>query len=282
MPPDIIPIGRSTPGRLLPWAASALLYAALLAFALAGASDSRMAEASHQPALASLSLPATTDTGRALADLNIALALLKGRPGITVAASSGSGPGPVEPWLGPADLGPSIAPATVEIAFDLNGGPDLAALASEASSLVPGARLAPVETDATLVLAEATPQRLLAACLGFGLLLLMAATVAGITALGCRDSSPTLDVVRTLGATEAWVARQFERQIARQLLRSCLPAGLAALVSIAAAPWLPGAALLQSLRPVDGVLLLCVPAAGLLLGMLAARTTARLCLRRIA
>jgi cell division transport system permease protein len=280
-----IALDGSGAGRILPWLIGCLVYLAVLAAAAAGAADARLAAAGREPAFLSVTLPGSTDTGRVMADAALALALLKASPGVTFAAlaSGADGAGPIEPWLG-ADDARVPAPHAIDVAYDPMAERDPAPIVGGLRALVPGARIDAVETEASVTLVNAGTERRLATAFGAGLLLAVVAVAGALTRLTFRAQVATVDLVRVLGAGEAWLARQFERGAVNATLKAGFAGwalALATLASVASWPGLPLAAVTPRLRTVDGILLLLVPVLALLATILAARVTTRLCLGRL-
>ena len=271
-------------GRVLPWAIGSLVYLAVLAAAIAGAADGRLAAAAREPLFLSVTLPGSPDSGRAMADAQLALALLKRAPGVTLAAPAAATgePAAIEPWL-VAEKGSALPPRAIELAYDPQRDPT--AIAGSLDALVPGAAMTLEETDAPATLASASEQRRLATGLGAALLLASVAAVMWFARLAFQAQLGTVDLLRSLGAGDGWLARQFERQFVAPAGLACAAAAVLAMLTLAGAAWLPElspVAVATGLRMVDGILLLCIPVLALLGTAVAARLTIRLYLSRVA
>lgn len=158
----------------------------------------------------------------------IALRALAGAPGVAAVH-----PVPeqemretLERWLGPAGAGAELPlPALIDV--DLHPGASPEAVATLVEQAVPGARF--VAHSATL----APMLRAIRALtwLAFALVLLVGMATAAAVVLAARGAldtnKPTIDVMHGVGATDAQVARLFQRRIALDSLAGGL-AGTAA------------------------------------------------------
>lgn len=205
-----------------------------------------------------------------------ALAALRAAPG--VASASQVPPADLrrtlERWLGPeaskADL---PLPAIIDV--DLQPGADVASIAAKLGQAVPGARLVAHRDTLSPLLSTLRGLGLLAA----GLVVLIGGASAAaiiLAAKGALDTQrATVEVMHGLGATDAQVARLFQRQIAQDSLVGAL-AG-AALAGALLALFVGGTAFATELAgrsPLgwrDAALLAMLPLAAAALATLVAR-----------
>lgn len=205
-----------------------------------------------------------------------ALAALRAAPG--VASASQVPPADLrrtlERWLGPeaskADL---PLPAIIDV--DLQPGADVASVAAKLGQAVPGARLVAHRDTLSPLLSTLRGLGMLAA----GLVVLIGGASAAaiiLAAKGALDTQrATVEVMHGLGATDAQVARLFQRQIAQDSLVGAL-AG-AALAGVLLALFVGGAAFATELAgrsPLgwrDAALLAMLPLAAAALATLVAR-----------
>lgn len=258
-----LPLADAAPTRSLGWIAAAAVCLAVLAFAAAAGASAAARRAALEPRLITLLLPVTE--GRAPDDAAVerALAALNGKPGVAFARA-----------VAPAELGvaaDTALPRFIDLALNPGRGTDPAALARDLAALVPGAKLV---ADQALE-GETADHRLLACALGLAALLALAAAAAAATRISLVLHRDTIDLLRQLGATDAYLARQLELHAWAHGLRGGALGYLAAVLLVlapAALPWLPA---LPAPGWVDWVLLGWVPVTAALLAALAARLAAR-------
>jgi cell division protein FtsX len=193
----------------------------------------------------------------------------------------------VEPWPAPdADLASLPLPRLVDVAFNPGREPDLDALRAQIAALAPGAMIDQVA--ATGMEAAGTARALRA--LGLGAAVLVLATLLVVVVVVTRMSldlhQATVDLLRMMGAGEAYVGRQFELHALSNALRGGLFGFAAALVTVCGFMVSPangsgGGLPRPELVPLDWLLLGCVPVVAAVLTGIVARRTARWGLARL-
>ena len=191
----------------------------------------------------------------------------------------------VEPWLGTmADLDSLPLPRLIDVAYNPGIEPD-----SAGSGGAPGHhRRRGRRRDGSRQLGRGRPHRPDPAAIGGGLglllLLLGMVVVAVVTRLSLDLHDETVDLLRLMGAGDSYVARQFEQHALSSGLRGGAVGFALAALTLAAVAWGLGQladVASHDLRPVDWVLLACVPVVGILAATLTARITASTSLARL-
>ena len=193
----------------------------------------------------------------------------------------------LEPWLGKAGLESDVPiPAMIDVEFDQAAPPEAGALASRIKSAAPSARVDDHAQSLAPLGKFVAALRWLAA----GLVLLMAGATAATVVLAARAAlnthRATIEVLHLMGASDAQVARLFQRRIALDALFGGLLGFLGALLVL----WLLGervgalgSELVGSvtLAPVSWLVLALLPLGGVLLAMAVARWTIMRALRQL-
>jgi cell division transport system permease protein len=271
-----LPLAQTAPGRVLPWLAGGLVYAAVLLLAIAIMADRALLAMRERAQLVTVSLPLSDD-----ADVGAALDVLYRDGSVIDAAPLGDAElrALIAPWLGETRVGDLPLPAMIDVRLDPLAKPDLAALQDALSKVVPGA---------TLVGDAALPDRaeqVAALVRGWSSLFLVVALSAALLALGaltrqslrlCREA---VLLLRCMGASPAYQAAQFERHaLACGLCGGAGGFGLA-LLTVAALLYSSrhirvADAIALGLRPLDWALLAGMAASSLLLAVGVVRATA--------
>ena len=228
-----IPFGRDGSSRFLP--ALTLLMVFLAGLALAAVMDLERTLARWDQSLTgtlTVELPAATDANDK--GLDAALAVLHAAPGIQSATpiDRAATAKLVEPWLGtalsPADL---ELPRLIDVRLAPGGHPNLAALRAKLAAAVPGAMLDDHQLwlDSLARFARSAEITAIAVLVLIGGVAVM--SVAFATRTGLAVHRDIIELLHLMGAHDAYVAHQFERQA----LRLALIGGVAGLVLAAAA-----------------------------------------------
>jgi cell division transport system permease protein len=218
--------------------------------------------------------------------LDGAIRAARSTPGVTKveAVSEGEMRRTLERWIGPGGLGQDLpVPAIVHLNFAK--GVDADAAGARLRGLVPGSRFIAEQATVQPLLASLRALRWLSAAL----VLLMAAATSAAVVLAARSAldthRPTIDIMHGVGATDAQIARLFQRKIA-------LDASIGAIAGAAVAAFAlvvvggGGAALAKDvagtapLRATDLILLAFMPFAAALLATLVARAAVLNALRK--
>jgi cell division transport system permease protein len=191
----------------------------------------------------------------------------------------------LEPWLG--DIGPEgdiPIPALIEV--ELAEGAPRQALAARIEAAAPSARIDDHASSLARLGELVAALRLLAA----GLVLLMAGATGATVVLASRAAldthRETIEVLHLMGATDAQLARLFQRRIALDALFGGVLGFAGALLIL----WLVGERVSalgselggsSGLAPTSWIVLALLPLAGVLLAMAVARWTIMRALRRL-
>jgi cell division transport system permease protein len=282
-----LPLPATPASRFMTWITGALVYLAILAFALAAVSDARLASSAREPRMLSVSLPPPTDPGAGAAETERVLAMLRGLPGVAAAqVLSAEEMGElVEPWLGTAeDLRSLPLPRLIDVVYNPGVDPDIVAVAARIAAILPGAVVEDVPTRAVEIARTARLLRLVGSVVGLLMIGAGVVVVAVVTRMSLDQHDETVGLLRMMGAGDGFVARQFERHALSSGLRGGLTGFTLAVLTLVGTAWalqtladMPT----QELRPVDWVLLACVPVVGVLAAALAARLTASRGLARL-
>jgi cell division transport system permease protein len=182
---------------------------------------------------------------------------------------------PLERMMGPAGAEADLPlPALIDV--DLKPGASPAAIAARVEQAVPGARFVAHEAMLAPMLRAIRSLTWLA----FALVLLIAMATAAAVVLAARGAldtnRPTIEVMHGIGATDAQVARLFQRRIAMDSLAGGIAGAAAAglvllLIAGGRAVWMEDFAGGPLLTLGDLALLAALPLAGTLVATLVAR-----------
>ena len=223
-----LPLAEDSTGRFLVWIMAVMVYLAILALAgamvlagMAGRWESGLTgRLTVQIApLADESAHSGGVGGEPVAPLaqrtELALALLRGTPGIQRAeAVTASGAQKLlEPWLGPSLPEDLPLPALIDVSIASEGAPDVTALAERLAVAVPGARL----DNHAAWLGDLRMLARTAQLVSLAVMVLVggAAVAAVVFAVrtGLAIHSPVVELLHIMGATDRYVATQFQAHI---------------------------------------------------------------------
>jgi cell division transport system permease protein len=276
-----LPLAETALTRFLPWTIAALIYLAVLALAVAAVADGALRLYSLRARLVTVTLPAVPDVGQSAKEVAAALGVLHQTRGVTSATlvPTAELEQLVEPWLGEETGVELPLPRLIDVSLDPLAEPDLPALKERLQEVVAGATLGiearsrdPAERMAIFLRAWGG---------GAGVLALLGSLLAAavITGVSLRAQVQIVELLRSMGAPDSYLARQFERYALWSGLRGG-PVGfvlavltILALLSSSREMELAGSVQLQ-LRPLDWLLLACVPVVSVLLVTAIARMTA--------
>jgi cell division transport system permease protein len=186
----------------------------------------------------------------------------------------------VEPWLGTdrSELDLPL-PRLIDVTFDPRAKPDLPELQARLGTVIEGASvdLGALSRDRAERLALFF--RAWSGGVGIATPLGTLALVALITLAGLRMNLANVELLRCLGAPDRYLARQFERHTLSSSLEGGLIGCALALLSVAILLWISrrmdlADAIRLDLRPLDWVLLACLPVVMAALASAVARATA--------
>jgi hypothetical protein len=281
-----LPLADTGPSRLLGWIAAALVLVAVLAFAVAATASASARRAGLQPHLLTVLLPVTDGAAPTDAEVDRVVAALNAEVGVAFARAvspvelglAPPRPAAVEPSAGPV----SPMPRFIDLAVNPGGGIDLEALNSRLAALAPGARAVASERAGSAASFDPGMLRAVACGSGVAALVTLALVAAAITRVSLALHHETVDLLRQLGASDAYLALQLEHHALASSLRGGLLGFLGAvLVVLLFGRAARDAALAIALTPLDWLLLGVVPVAAALLGACAAGLAARTRLWRL-
>jgi cell division transport system permease protein len=275
-----LPLPATPANHFLTWISGALVYLAILGFALATVADARLAASAREPRMLSVSLPPPVDPLADTAQTEHVLAVVRAQPGVAAAEplSLEELGELVEPWLGKGeDLRALPLPRLIDVVYNPGFEPDTRAVAAAIAPIVAGAVVEDVPTRAAEIARTARPLRLVGGVTGLLMILLGLGIVAVVTRMSLSQHGATVGLLRLMGAGDALVARQLERHALGSLVCGGLVGFALAALTLSGTAWALrrfGDMPVQDLRPVDWVLLACVPVVGALAALLVARLTA--------
>lgn len=288
--PFDLPLDQTAASRLLPWTLASLIYLAVVALAVTAVADGALRNFGLRAKLVTVTLPAVEELAADERDVETALRILRATRGVTSAR-----PVPpdelvklVEPWLGTARTGLDLPmPRLIDVTLDPGAKPDLESLQADLEGAVPGATMGIEALSRDRAERLAAFFRAWSGGVGIAILLLLLGVVVLLTRLTLRMQSQTVELLRSMGAPDSYLVRQFERHALLSSLRGGLLGFVLGALTVLAMIYssrrmdLTGSIPL-SLRPMDWLLLACVPVVGALLATVLARITALWGLARMA
>lgn len=276
-----LPLDQTAASRFLPWVLAAAVYLAVVALAIAAVADGALRVFAMRTKLVTVTLPAD-DPAREAKQLEAALEILRATRGVTSAT-----PVPpeelaelIEPWLGTAEAKVDLPlPRLIDVTLDPRAQPDLAALEQRLQEVAPGVSIGVEALSRDRAERMAVFFRAWASAAGIVLLLGALAVVGLIVRSSLVSMTQVVELLRAMGAPDRYLARQVERYALLSGLRGGVIGFLLAAVTIAVLLYssrrmeLAGSVEL-GLRPLDWLLLACVPVVSALLVTAIARTTA--------
>ncbi|WP_207456331.1 hypothetical protein [Azospirillum sp. SYSU D00513] len=277
-----LPLARDATGRFLTWITALMVYLAALALAgtllvsdMAGRWDRGLAGG------LTVQVAPLAEAGAASLEERVetAVKVLSATPGVTAATTLTPEDTArlLEPWLGPAAADPLLPmPRLIDVVTD--GTVDTRALDERLGAEAPGSTL----DDHAVWLSDlrAFASALQIAALGIVLLIGGAAVVAVVFAVrsGLAIHRHVVELLHLMGATDRYVARQFEAHVMNLTLKGgLLGLGLAAAtlagIHHASAGLRAGLLPDTALAPWQWLTLAAVPAAACLLAVVTARWT---------
>ncbi len=289
-----LPLAEDATGRFVVWIMAVMVYLGLVALAgamvLAGMADRWESGLIGRLTVEVSPLPDEPGRGvgasssEAVAPLvqrtELALALLRATPGVVGASlvTAATAHKLLEPWLGSALPDDLPLPALIDVEVSPEGGLAVSALADRLARSVPGARL---DNHAAWLedlhrLARSTQLVALAVVLLVGGAAVAAVVFAVRTGLALH--SPVVELLHIMGATDSYVARQFQAHILGLAFRGGaigLVLGITTLVLIArtAGQSAPGMLPAMVMTPAQWLALGTVPLIAAVLAALTARWT---------
>ncbi|HEX2526994.1 MAG TPA: FtsX-like permease family protein [Geminicoccus sp.] len=280
----VIPLDRTAAGRMMTWSIAVLVYLAVLALAVAGAAHQLLGAAAENANVAIVSLPPPLDASKAEGDLAAVTALLLADPDIVrvdrIPAAE------VSDLLGQPDGTTLPLPSLLELRFRPALEPDFTRVTGLVRSVVPDAVVEDAGKAGGARIDVAESLRLLGTAAAIMFLAAAIALVVAVIRSAVRHQDETVDLLRMLGASDRFLARQFQRHVLHVALRGGLIGFAAAAVTIVVLLdaggllELPGLASLTAM-PTPWILLAAVPLVMVLLLTAIGRVTAGLALRHL-
>jgi cell division transport system permease protein len=209
-----LPLRHSAASRFLPWTIGGLLYLAVVALALAAIADEALRLYGLRSDLVTVTLPSVEDDPRGEQKVAQAVEILQRTRGVIAAV-----PVPpeelealIEPWLGARTQGMALPlPRLIDVTVEPQAGPDLPALEKRLAEAVEGATISVEAVSRDRAERLAAFLRAWGSAGGIGALLGMLALAALITRVSLRTNTDSVELLRSMGAPDRYLARQFER-----------------------------------------------------------------------
>jgi cell division transport system permease protein len=277
-----LPLDQTSVGRFLPWAIASLVYLAVLSLAVAAVADGALRVYNLRAKLVTVTLPSVEDAGQSAEQIKAALDVLQQTRGVTSAT-----PVPpeeleklIEPWLGSIKEATDLPlPRLIDVTLDPLAKPDLPALQDKLQQIVAGATIGVEALSRDRAERMAAFFRIWASGAGVLTLVGVLMAVGVVIQISLRAQTPIVELLRSMGAPDSYLARQFERYALLCGLRGGLFGFALATITILGMLYssqqmeLAGSVQL-GLRPLDWLLLACVPVICALLITAIARMTA--------
>jgi cell division transport system permease protein len=267
--------------RFLPWALAVMVFLAALALAGALALGGSI-EGWRRGVSAKLTVQIADRPGQPMQPrVDAAIALLRGVPGVQSAQAlpRAAVEALLQPWLGRDALEADLPlPGLIDVTLADNAALSVDALSARLQSAVPGARI----DDPKPWLDRLVQLGRLLQSLGGGIVLLvglaLAAMVIFATRAGLAARRDTIELLHLIGAEDGYIAKQFQRHVARQAVQGGVAGVVLAITILLAIQLLAGgvgAGLLPGLALAwwHWLALLALPLAALLLAIFTARLT---------
>jgi cell division transport system permease protein len=277
-----LPLDQSAIGRFLPWTIALLVYLAVLTLAVAAVADRALRLYHLRAELVTVTLPPSTNPASSTREIAAAIDMLERTHGVTSATLVP--PEELEALLAPLLGNPPShrelpLPRLIDVTLDPLTKPDLAALESQLQAVAAGATVGVEALSRDRAERMATFFRAWGG--GAGSATLLAALLAAllITRISLQAQAQVVELLRSMGAPDAYLARQFERYALSCGIRGGLIGFALAVLTIVGLLYssrrmeLAGSIQLD-LRPTDWLLLACVPVVCALLVTAIARMTA--------
>lgn len=291
-PPPILPLSREPSTRLLPWIIGVMVYLAVLIFAGALLMANVAANWDREMSAGlTVQVPPAEGDGAASLDDRVAkaVAVLKEATGVekVVAISPEATAQSLEPWLGPNIAAQDLPlPRVIEVHFADRAAVDLAAISKNLEQSVPGAVIDNHEfwrnQIVSLVGGLETLATIAIALIAFTAI----AAVIFTTRSSVAIQSDVIEVLHLIGATDDYVAQEFQRQA----FRVSMGGSIAGMVFAVATLFLLGRLVANfdmalmpdlSLDLWQSVLLWAIPLLACLIATMTARRTVLAALRRM-
>ena len=266
----------------MPWIMAGLLYLSLVSLAVAAVANAALHLYHLRGNVVTVALPQSDDPAQAERDLAAALEVVKGTRGVTSARLVA--PDELERWIGPwlheatADQDAS-ALQVINVRLDPLGKLDVLALQDRLRNEVASATVGLDAMSRDTFERQATFFRAWCGTISVVVLIGSLVVVVLSTRSSLKMQAEPIGLLRSMGAPDGYLARQFERHALLSGVHGGVLGFVLAVLTILAVLYsgrhmgLAGTVDL-SLRPVDWILLACVPVVSALLFTALARATA--------
>jgi cell division transport system permease protein len=277
-----LPLEQTAVGRFLPWTVAGLVYLAVLALAVAAVADGALRLYHLRAQLVTVTLPSVEDPGQSAREIAGALDILQQTRGVTSArpVAPEELKELIEPFLDSVASERDLPlPQLIDVTLDPAAKPDLRALEGRLQEVAAGATIGSEALSRDRAERMASFFRAWGGAAGVVTLLAALLAVGLITHVSLQAQSQVVELLRSMGAPDGYLARQFERYALLCSLRGGLLGFALAVLTVIALLYssermeLAGSIEL-GLRPVDWILLALVPVIAALLVMAIARMTA--------
>lgn len=283
-----LPVAHDASARLLPWLVAMMMFLATLALAGALSLDGMVGRWTvGLSGTLTVQIPPADSPDETAARVERAVRVLRSLDGVETAEAvpDATIEALLQPWLASPDLIDSLpVPRLVDVELTAGATPDLVAMAGRVADVAPGAEIDDHRVWLSRLISLAEGLRLLAWAVVGLVMLTVAATVTHGVRTALDVHRPHIEVLHLIGATDAYIARQF----ARRALWQGLIGGIGGLVLAGPALWVIGrlAARLEgglipavTLEHWQFALLSLTPVVSAAISMIVARLTVR---RRLA
>jgi cell division transport system permease protein len=209
-----LPLDQTAVGRFLPWTVAGLVYLAVLALAVAAVADGALRIYNLRAKLVTVTLPAVEDLGQSDAQIRAALDILRQTPGVTSATplSPEELERMIEPWVGSLKESSDLPlPRLIDVTLDPMAKPDLQALQDKLQRIAAGATIGVEALSRDRAERMASFFRVWSGGAGVLTLLGVLVAVGVITRASLGAQLPVVELLRSMGAPDSYLARQFER-----------------------------------------------------------------------
>jgi cell division transport system permease protein len=283
-----LPLNRDPSARFLPWIIGFMTYLCIIAVAAALTVD-RVAERWRQGLAGNLTIelpfPSDLETEKRAEELDAAMELVTGTPGVTAATvlEDSQIAALLEPWLGPDATQLDVPlPTMIAVTRRTDSLIDLADLKAKLQQIVPGAEVDDHGDWVADALGFLRSLQALAAALSTLALAAAALTVIFVTRTGLATHRGVIEVVHLIGAPDRYIARQFQSQALKHGIfggmvglgfGAATVLGLGRVIAYSLDAANPGLAFDFRLLPWQWVVLCALPLVVALLAMFTARRT---------
>ena len=209
-----LPLAHAGASLVLPWLVGGLVYLAVVALAVAAVAGEALRLYAMRAKLVTVTLPSIQDATDGKRKMAAAIDMLRRTPGVIAAV-----PVPPEeleallaPWLGSAKAEVDLPlPRLIDVTLDPVATPDLSALQRRLEAVIEGATIGVEAMSRDHAERLAAFFRSWSSGVGVAALLGTLGVVALITLASLGANAANVELLRALGATNHYLARQFER-----------------------------------------------------------------------